>query len=374
MRENKQDNENPKTTKRKKNRVWLAAIVVVLTVIIACTLWSLRNSNSIDKRLAAIEAARAIPDSENAAVVYNQLMQAPYPIEVDAHEYIIDKLIEAARLEKCRFPIIPAAESAPTQTNRLRAMKSWAVVLQSTAQNDLADARIDDAITKWRCILQMGNHLRQHPLFPDYLVATAIEAIPLYDARVFVVEGNAANAHLNLIEAMPVLTEDRWPATLAEITPVVELVERKFINEELELLDRIEYEFDRLLGRTNDGGTQRIAEISRRLLTTSRGLHILVALRRYKNKYGCWPQSLDEIQSQVPAQVLIDPFNNGPFLYMLTADGFELYSIGPNKTDENGKYEPGGPDDWPIWPPYKTKPKQMITNTQPPDPNADQEQ
>ncbi|MHC4745460.1 MAG: hypothetical protein ACYS8Z_26395, partial [Planctomycetota bacterium] len=96
-----------------------------------------------------------------------------------------------------------------------------------------------------------------------------------------------------------------------------------------------------------------------------------IALRRYKNRHGRWPQNLDEIKSQVPAQILVDPANNGPFLYKLTADGFELYSIGRNKIDENGKYmrnDPDEPDDWPIWPPYKTRTRKA--NTQPPDPNA----
>ncbi len=73
MTEQNQDNEMPEITKRLSWRVCLAAIIVVLTAIIACFLWSEWYGKSVDERLAEIEAARAIPDSENAAVIYYQL-------------------------------------------------------------------------------------------------------------------------------------------------------------------------------------------------------------------------------------------------------------------------------------------------------------
>ncbi len=75
MPEQKQENKKPENIKRTKRRVWLAAIVVAITVLIVCLLWSRWNSNSVDERLAAIEAARAIPDEENAAIIYNLLLE-----------------------------------------------------------------------------------------------------------------------------------------------------------------------------------------------------------------------------------------------------------------------------------------------------------
>jgi len=53
--------------------VMISGVLVVLAVLIC----SYPNSPSIDEQLAAIEAARAIPDSENAAIVYDRLLNDP---------------------------------------------------------------------------------------------------------------------------------------------------------------------------------------------------------------------------------------------------------------------------------------------------------
>ena len=87
----------------------------------------------------------------------------------------------------------------------------------------------------------------------------------------------------------------------------------------------------------------------------------MVALRRYKNIKGHWPQSLYEIKPMVVEDVLTDPQNNGLFVYKLTDDGFTLYSKGKNNIDEAGRKKDGA-DDWPIWPrqiPQDNKKKSM---------------
>jgi len=76
----------------------------------------------------------------------------------------------------------------------------------------------------------------------------------------------------------------------------------------------------------------------------------MVALRRYKNEHGHWPQTLDIIKPCVAEVVLTDPHSNGAYVYLITEDGFRLYSTGPNGKDENGRYKSNGPDDWAIWP------------------------
>jgi hypothetical protein len=92
-------------------------------------------------------------------------------------------------------------------------------------------------------------------------------------------------------------------------------------------------------------------------------VHILVALRRYKNKHGAWPQSLDDIQSQVPEEMLIDTFNSDNFVYKLTDNAFKLYSKGKNNVDEDGRYR-DPQDDWPIWPPRSRKTKNEKADTE----------
>ena len=380
MSEQRQQNKNPQNPKRPNKRIRLAVTIIVIATIICCVFWKigLWNLQSVDEQLAAIEATRAIPDSENAATIYRQLLQDPNatslldyrPAFLDddsdnltfrqpwsgkdfpqlgawlkEQQPVIDRLFKASKFDKCRFPIAIAA-----LPDHLTAMRKWTFLLKRAGNNDIGEGRIDDAIDKWRCLVQIGNHLRQQPLFDAHLVAFAIEAVALNQTVVFLGEGNANERHLCEIETFSLHTEDDWAAVLEEILPAEQVAEQK-MKQKFGLVERIKYEFGYgFFASVKDRDLDKIRRQYRALVAISRGVHILVALRRYKNEQGRWPRSLDAIQSQVPARMLIDPFNNSSFVYRLTDDSFSLYSKGKNKIDENGKYK-GGCDDWPIWPP-----------------------
>jgi hypothetical protein len=96
-----------------------------------------------------------------------------------------------------------------------------------------------------------------------------------------------------------------------------------------------------------------------RIATQQRGAQLIIALKRYKNANGHWPDSLDDVKTLVSAETFIDPMNNSSFVYKRTDDGFTLYGKGKNGIDENGKYENNWPakpgaDDLLIWP-FKSK-------------------
>jgi hypothetical protein len=113
-----------------------------------------------------------------------------------------------------------------------------------------------------------------------------------------------------------------------------------------------------LLANITDETYCNIHDLYLRTKAQQKGAQILIALRRYKNKYSHWPESLDDVKVLAPAEVFIDPFNGGSFVYKLTEENFKLYSKGKNKTDENGireKEDEGVPDDWLIWPPKNIK-------------------
>jgi len=95
------------------------------------------------------------------------------------------------------------------------------------------------------------------------------------------------------------------------------------------------------------------------------GVRIIIALRRYKNKTGDWPESLDDIKSLSPAEIFVDPINGDSFFYKLTEENFTLYSKGKNNIDEGGKHDKeSGADDWLIWPPKTRKTKNEKADTQ----------
>lgn len=49
------------------------------------------------------------------------------------------------------------------------------------------------------------------------------------------------------------------------------------------------------------------------------------------------PPALDAIKTAVPAEALIDPQNNGSFVYKLGGETFTLYSKGKNGRDDQGR-------------------------------------
>jgi len=66
---------------------------------------------------------------------------------------------------------------------------------------------------------------------------------------------------------------------------------------------------------------------------------------------GGYPATLDELVPEYLATVPTDPFGDRPLTYRRTADGYQLYSLGPNRVDDGGqKYQQpkdlNGPDDF----------------------------
>ena len=130
---------------------------------------------------------------------------------------------------------------------------------------------------------------------------------------------------------------------------------KKFSLTSMKLNYRFVVEF---LANMLESSYYRIHDIYLRLIADKRGSRLIIALRRYKNKNGSWPKKLDEIKSSMPAEIFVDPFNEGPFVYKLTDDSFALYSKGKNNIDESGKFKYRGPDDWLIWPRRTRKTKE----------------
>jgi len=111
----------------------------------------------------------------------------------------------------------------------------------------------------------------------------------------------------------------------------------------------------------------KIHDLYLRIMGDRKSVPILIALRRYKNEKGRWPEGLDDVRPLAPAEIFVDPINNGCFVYRLTDDGFTLYSKGKNNIDEKGIREnedEGGPDDRLIWPPKSKRAEKADKNNE----------
>lgn len=371
-------------TKRTGKRILFAVMIGILFVIAALTYRHLDFQN-IDERLAVIEASLAIPDSENAAILYDKLLQNPdalikdqpelhgqdvvatrsqywtkeeYPkiaIWIKDHKWLINELMKITQFEKCRFPL-NVEPYRTIQVKHMSMMRKWAFLLCQAANNDIGEGKIDDAIAKWQCLIQIGKHLSQQSQLFEYVLGQGFESMGIMRTTRFLAECNVSESHLQKIESFQVQTHDDWPAVLDRTRPVEQISEQKY-KRQLSLIDRLKYEFGLGQFKGWKDPYHIIHGTHLRAIVNQRGMHIMVALRRYKNEHDQWPQTLDRIKPLVAEDVLTDPHNNGPFAYKLTDDGFILYSKGKNNIDEAGRKKDGA-DDWPIWLPKKIQAKE----------------
>lgn len=453
---------------------WLSAAAIVIASIIWVFLpdddedW---RPYTFEEELAVLEAKYAIPDEENAAMIYNKLFEDfdidsnqpeffikskpsskdkpwlskshPETAEwLKGHQNTIEKLLQAAKKDKCRFlPISADLTSYGEGMKRLPKMRQCAFLLVSAANNDIAEGRIQQAVEKNLTILQMAKHQCQQPTIIDMLVGIAIEALATNQFNRFVVTGDATEEQLYFIERALATTKHDWSSDWPRILDFEKFFAKNFHGQFYEInskgktrsnrssialtnrqLEQMKVKLTywirkrnkakailmwlympatpRKVGKTIDASYEkyyamakpnfdwkkgpkelsprfrlnyqyliehmanmleapyyRIHDLYLRAIATQRGSQLIIASRRYKNKTGRWPGSLDEIKSLAPAEVFVDPINGSSFVYKLTDDSLKLYSKGKNDIDEGGKRK-GGQDDWLIWPQKSRKTKE----------------
>jgi len=94
------------------------------------------------------------------------------------------------------------------------------------------------------------------------------------------------------------------------------------------------WEYRKLTSKADTDSLERTRNLHLYTLANRRKTHILIALRRFKNKTGNWPQSLDRIEPPLRKETLTDPRDNTSFVYAfvyeLTGEDFKLHSKGAN--------------------------------------------
>jgi len=100
------------------------------------------------------------------------------------------------------------------------------------------------------------------------------------------------------------------------------------------------------------------AAIKRDCAVANIGLcRVVLALKAYKYEHGGYPEPLDQLERTLDWKLPEDPFSGEDFVYQRQAEGFKLYSIGPDLEDDGGvpflKYryqrEPRGYDGDIVW-------------------------
>jgi len=357
MSEDKKRDRKSNEAKRRFRRFWSTFAIVA---IICCLIWKiiLWHCRSPDEQLAAIEASLAIPDSENAGVAYRKLAEdyLPLPTDppvvnkqilsltreeswnsddypkladwLDKRQDLISKLLEISKMKKCRLPILSDRQQASYFTNPVRQMHGWSYLLVRSANMDAAEGRMDAAIEKYTCILQMGSHLRQQPVPAYYNNGVAKESLALNALMEFVTQTELTDKQLTAIETALLPPKNKWKQDSRILLKVQRLLankQRKWFR----IIDwRRYWEHWKIISKHDDYSLNITRRFRLNTLADRRRMYILIALRRYKNKTGLWPQNLDRIKPSLSKETLTDPVNNKLFIYELTGEDFTLSDRG----------------------------------------------
>jgi len=364
--------QQPEKVGKWRRRIGISLIAIAL-VLLALSLAERSSSKSINERIAEIQAANKIPDEQNAALIYNQLLQdanatgfpsalmsnkafsqalhrpwlaTDYPELknwLTDHQQLINKLLEASQITQCRFPLGINDPQMQARLSYLAVMRQWAQMLVCAANNDQAVGRHDAAMQKYLCVIRMGEHLHRQPVLVDELVGIAVDALAVMSIKRFVLQALPTKQHLEALEETLPHSKQKWLEQFENARELENLYQRSqlgFISYSL-----TEWWF----GIPNEKAFEHAKVLLLRLLSDEHGTRILIALRHYKDENGRWPENIDAVKSLLPKDILIDPANDGSFVYKVTGDSFTLYSKGPNNLDDDGQRN-DGKDDWPIWP------------------------
>ena len=377
MAEQSWDNEKQVETERSKKPL-RPVFSILLTLAFCLLLWKYFFYKSPYEKITAIETARSIPESENAATIYNKFLgynrslfeyefpdantedatlAKPWPSKdypkladwFEQHQDITDELLQLTKIEQCRFPLTDFPKGSGVHGRRLGAMRLCTFFLVRAANNDIAEGRTEQALEKCFCLIRIGRHNRQQPFALDFSIGITIESMALKRMRNCILDSDVTEENLQAIETAILQPNSEWTKDLENMLAVEKLYVKILPYEPSESGWWSRLTAWREKGRDQQEKINRVKEIYMRLLADRRGNQILIALRRFRNKTGRWPEGFDELKSLAVEDIFIDPQNNGPFIYKLTDDSFIMYSKGPNNIDEGGS-DKNGADDRAIWP------------------------
>lgn len=70
-------------------------------------------------------------------------------------------------------------------------------------------------------------------------------------------------------------------------------------------------------------------------------------IEQHYTEHGSYPASLDVLARALGGAVPLDPFSGEPYQYVVSDDGFLLYSVGGNQVDDGGVHDQAN-GDW-VW-------------------------
>lgn len=244
-------------------RKWFWAVVG--GVVAAIILWVFLPEKdegwrpyTFDNELAALEAKYAIPDDENAAVIYNELIDDyegdsfftglpigesaklplldPWPSEknpeistwLEGHQTTISRLQTVSKMARCRFSITSDFVNLDNIISRLIIMARWASLLISEANNDMAEERIQEGLDKYITAFRIGKHQNQQLSQAEFMVGSGIERSSMNQLKRFAAVGPVTKEQLDIIENTLAEIEHNWSDDLHKMIDYEKLLTKNF--------------------------------------------------------------------------------------------------------------------------------------------------
>jgi len=262
--------------KRYRKKFW--AVIGCIVVVLAVWVFLPEDSSDwesyatvSDEEIAALDAKRAVPDEENAAVIYNILfaeygkfnapdsdcspnsskaskdgmakieeeapkaviypdfwneeledmtMEEPWSSNdhpelaewFDGLEEAFSLLEQASEIDQCVFPILDII-TGEINMDRLNIFKRWSQMLVRSINNDLGDNDVEGALNKTTILLKMAQHQLQQPTFIDLLVGIAIESLADRRLNYIAVECQLPDMQLKRVDELLTIIKHDWQST-----------------------------------------------------------------------------------------------------------------------------------------------------------------
>ena len=226
-----------------------------------------------------------------------------------------------------RAPALSGPTLPPNNLTDIQVLRSLARALAMEAKLAESEGRISDAVAIYTDIVALGDAASRGGVLVFELVGIAIKGVDLGGMEPLVARLDAAElAH----------AQERLAVVVGDSEPIDQMVEREqlFAAQQNGFGMRVRLVFnDSMLQPAID------AAMAARMRSDA-SLHLMLtemAVRRYVLDNGAPPESLAALVPKYLKEVPRDAFGDGPLVYRTTDDGYLLYSVGINGTDDGGQ-------------------------------------
>lgn len=260
---------------------------------------------------------------------YRDDMGAQELATVVKHNLPALELVRKARKQECLVPIDWSADEAGVmkhieQANELR---NLARAFAATARLANINNQPEEAVSYGLEILDFAPKVAEGGLMIDQLVANGVYFGGIYSLR----EQVEQLSHENCLRLLKKL--QATPLRL-ETAEAILRRETAYFRQTQGIVNSLM--MSGAMKAQQEQALEAFDVSKKRLETLNLLLQTHLALRAFKLDFEHLPANLDRLAPDYFKQLPNDPFSDNPLVYLPHATGYQLYSVGPNGTDDGG--------------------------------------